>query len=237
MRGNSSGECTAPVRLPVFEKSGLGRHLRPGLEDEAVSLQPDIPPVTAAMSAARIDQGPMAITTASPSTSRHRPRRLRRAAPSPHDARDLSETQLGSLRLRRPHHRCGEFCRDGPARWYRSSPDAAIDGHPDGKPIDAIGVLPWRPSAGDAAIGGEAAIAPVAADFLGEAGVQRKTAPRERLERRAVAPVERQKAAGFAGGGTGEPGALDDGRLDPAAAQEIGDRGADDAAATNQHTH
>jgi hypothetical protein len=104
------------------------------------------------------------------------------------------------------------------------------------QPIDVIGVAA-TPCSGDAAIGGEAPIAPVAADLLGEPRVQCKAAPHEGRERGAVAPVERQKPAGLAGGRAGDPGPLDDGRFDPSAAQEIGDRGADHAAPANQHTH
>ena len=43
--------------------------------------------------------------------------------------------------------------------------------------------------------------------------------------------------AGFAGGGASQAGALDHGRGDTAAAQEIGDRGADNAAAADDDSH
>jgi hypothetical protein len=67
--------------------------------------------------------------------------------------------------------------------------------------------------------------------------VQREAAARQRLERRAVAPVERQKAAGLAGCRAGDRSALDHHNIDAAARQEIGDRRADDAAATDQYPH
>jgi len=46
-----------------------------------------------------------------------------------------------------------------------------------------------------AAIGGEAAITPVAVDLVHQTGVQRKAASRQHLKRRAVAPVEGEEAA------------------------------------------
>ena len=79
------------------------------------------------------------------------------------------------------------------------------------------------PIAGEAAIGGQAPVAPIAAELLRQLGMQRKAPPREGFERGAVAPVERQKATRFAGGRAGQTGAFDNGRLDPAAAQKIGD--------------
>jgi hypothetical protein len=85
--------------------------------------------------------------------------------------------------------------------------------------------------------GVEPAIAPLARELGGEHRMQLEASPRERRERRAVAPVERQKAAGLARRGAGDAGALDDGGLDTPLAQEIRDRGANHAATTDQHPH
>src|SRR6266576_3132682 len=63
------------------------------------------------------------------------------------------------------------------------------------------------------------------AAVLGEFCVQIEAVARELLQWRAVAPMAREKAAGFAGSGAGDAGALDDDRLYAAAAQEIRDRG------------
>ncbi len=105
-------------------------------------------------------------------------------------------------------------------------------------PIDVVAATTRDAArARETAVGGEAAIAPIAADLAGQAGVKREAAPRQRFERRPVAPVERQEPAGFAGRRVRDPGALDHRHLDAAAAQEIRDCGADDAAAANQDTH
>ena len=153
--------------------------------------------------AARIDQGPMAMTTASPSmvcavdldTSDARP------AAVAHDARHLTLAQLGSLRLGRAHHGGGELARVHLGGCLRRS-QATVDCHAVRHPVDSRGdatTVPAVPCAGEAAIGGEAAIAPIAADLFRQARVQGKAAPRQRLERAAVAPVERQEAARLAG--------------------------------------
>ena len=67
----------------------------------------------------------------------------------------------------------------------------------------------------DTAEGVEAAIAPIHTDLFRQARVQREAAARQRLERRAVAPVQRKKAARLAGGGTGDVRPLDDDGLVP----------------------
>ena len=67
--------------------------------------------------------------------------------------------------------------------------------------------------------------------------VQGKAAPCERLQRCAVAPVEREKAARLAGRPAREARPLDDCRLDPAAAEEIRGRGADHPAAADHNMH
>src|SRR5262249_34488932 len=88
-----------------------------------------------------------------------------------------------------------------------------------------------------AGVGGHPPVAPVAADLLGELGMQREAAPRQRFERRAVAPVKGEEAARFARGSAGDAGAFDHRRAHAAAGEKISDRGADDAAATDQHMH
>jgi len=67
--------------------------------------------------------------------------------------------------------------------------------------------------------------------------VQGKTPSCEGVERGSVAPVEGEETARPAGSRAPQTGAFDDDRLDPAAAQEISDRGADHAAPANQHPH
>src|SRR5207237_1288022 len=90
---------------------------------------------------------------------------------------------------------------------------------------------------GGAAIGGEAAIAPITADLRRELVMQCKAAARQGFERRAVAPVQGKKAASLTRRRAGEPRSFDDGRGDTAAAEEISDGGADHAAAADQYTH
>ena len=75
----------------------------------------------------------------------------------------------------------------------------------------------------DAAISRDAAVTPSLAAVLGELCVPIEAVARELLQWRAVAPMAREKAAGFSGSGAGDAGALDDDRLYAAAAQEIRD--------------
>ena len=63
--------------------------------------------------------------------------------------------------------------------------------------------------------------------------MEREARAGEPLDRRVVAPVEREEAAGLAGRRAGDPGALDHGDPDAAAGQEVGDRGAHDAGAAD----
>ena len=62
-------------------------------------------------------------------------------------------------------------------------------------------------------------------------------APGERRDRRAVAPVARQKAAGLARRGIGDAGAFDDERFNATQAQKVRDRRPDNPAATDQDFH
>jgi hypothetical protein len=79
----------------------------------------------------------------------------------------------------------------------------------------------------------QAAIAVVGAEIAGEVGVQREARARQRAQRRAVAPVQGQEAAGLAGRGARHPRALHHGDGHPALGEEIGDRGAHDAGAAH----
>ena len=89
----------------------------------------------------------------------------------------------------------------------------------------------------ETAIGGHAAVAPIACDLVGQSGVKCKTPPRQRIERGAGAPVERQEAACLAGCRSRHLGPLHDYHVDAAADEEIGGAGADHAAAADHDTH
>jgi hypothetical protein len=67
--------------------------------------------------------------------------------------------------------------------------------------------------------------------------VKREAPPGQWLERRSVAPVQSQKATRFAGRRASQPCPFDDDGPDPAATQEISDRGADDAATAYKDPH
>src|ERR1051325_2581634 len=88
-----------------------------------------------------------------------------------------------------------------------------------------------------AAISGDAAVTPILAAVFGELRMQIEAVARELLQGRPVVPMPREKAAGLAGRGAGDAGALNNDRLRAAAAQEIGDQGADDAAAADDDPH
>src|SRR5262249_40586832 len=81
--------------------------------------------------------------------------------------------------------------------------------------------------------GGQPPITPGITERGGKFGMQREASPRQSIERRAAAPVQRQKAARLAGGRAADGVTLDDGRPRAAAAREVGDRGADRAAAAD----
>jgi len=86
-------------------------------------------------------------------------------------------------------------------------------------------------------IGRHAAIAPIARNFVGQRGVQRKTPPRQRIERAAGAPVERQEAAGLAGCRSGDLGPFDDDDVDAPATEEVGGTRADHTGTTDHDAH
>src|SRR5262249_50228628 len=75
----------------------------------------------------------------------------------------------------------------------------------------------------------------VSSELTGKLGVELKAAARERSERRVVAPVEREEPSGLAGRGTRDARPLHERDGDPAACEEVCDRGADDAGAADDH--
>jgi hypothetical protein len=89
----------------------------------------------------------------------------------------------------------------------------------------------------ETAIGGHVAIAPIARNFVGQRGVECKTSPRQRIERGAGAPIERQKAACLAGRRGSDLSPFHDNNVDPAATEEVGGAGADHAAAADHDAH
>src|SRR5215472_9229335 len=95
--------------------------------------------------------------------------------------------------------------------------------------------MPSKP--GEPSIGIKPAIAPIPCKLLRQLGMQCKAAPRQRCQRRALEPIAREKPTGFSGGGASNAGAFEHDGPYAAAAQEIGDRGADHPASANQHIH
>jgi len=93
------------------------------------------------------------------------------------------------------------------------------DDHAVGQPIELAGQVPVGVALGndEAAISSHAPVAPIASNLIGEGGVKIKASPRQSIERRAGAPVERQEAACLAGCRSSYAGAFDYNDLDPAA--------------------
>ena len=216
-----------------LQKERLGGDAVAGLEDDAVALQ-------------SIDGG-----KGQPLRRKHRPRphgnddRVGRQhlAVDDHagdflilllDAGDGADAERRALRLRHAHHRGGEFFRMH-LRGGLASAELSVEHDVAREPAGRR--TAGRSGEGGAAKRVEAAEAPVDAALLGEFGMQREAASRERLQRRAVAPVEREEAAGLSRRGVGEAGALDDGRRDAATRKEKRNRGADDAAAADDDMH
>ena len=67
--------------------------------------------------------------------------------------------------------------------------------------------------------------------------MQGEAAARQRIERTTGAPIERQKATRFAGSCASHLRSFNDGDIDAAPGQEIGDASSNHAAAANQNTH
>jgi hypothetical protein len=237
-RGKILGDCTPPCASGNSRKC-FGGHPRPGIEDEAVTFEAEH----------RRERQPLC--------SQYRP--------GPHgddhriafdggsidgnaaDARavlernacDSSWTQLRALRHRCSHQGTREVTGVNLSGGL-GRPKDPVHQHPIGEPIDVVRGARWPNMAsfcGRAAVGRHAPIAPITPDLVCEAPMQGEAAPSQRLERRAIAPVERQESARLAGGRASERSAFDDRCLDIAATEEIGDRGANDAAATDKNPH
>jgi hypothetical protein len=76
-------------------------------------------------------------------------------------------------------------------------------------------------------IGGRFSRHLIARYVVGQGGVKSKAPSRQRIERTAGAPVERQEAACLTGCRRGHLGPFHDDDVDPAATEEIGGAGAD----------
>jgi hypothetical protein len=99
--------------------------------------------------------------------------------PTTRNPRDLPETQLGALHLRRPHHRGGELSRMDLSGGF-SRAQTSIDTDPGRQPIEAANTGLSAEAHGPA-IGGDRAIVPVVGDLLRQPAMQGKAASRERL--------------------------------------------------------
>ncbi len=182
----------------------------------------------------------MAMTTASPSMIVPSTSTPVTRAGLQHKTGDTARTQLRTLGLCCLHHARGELAgmhlgggigrAQPPADPNRIRQPANVATAAASGP----GMCPCRRCP---AVGREATIAPVAPHRVRQARMQREAAPRQRLQRRTIAPVEGQKSPRLARCRTGDAGAFDDGRVDAAATQEIGDRGTDHASATDKNAH
>ena len=101
--------------------------------------------------------------------------------------------------LSRVHHGQGERSRVNDRRRFCRA-QLRPDDHAVGKPIEFAGyvstLVTFRNDV--AAVRDQALITPVTVDFLVQTRVKRKASPRERIERTARTPVERQKASRIA---------------------------------------
>ena len=139
--------------------------------------------------------------------------------------------QFGAVLLRGAHHGGGEFAGVN-NRVVSVVPSCDGDDDAAGQPSEfgrrvttSVTIADDEPT-----IGGHAAVAPIARNLVRQGGVKPETSPRQRIERRAGAPVERQKSASLARCRRGHLGPFDDDDVDPAASEEIRDAGADHAA-------
>src|SRR5579859_6228484 len=80
-------------------------------------------------------------------------------------------------------------------------------------------------------------MAPITRDLPGQPGVKLKTSLCQCVQRRARAPIAREKAARLAGRGIRHARAFDDDDLDAAAGEKKGGAGADHAAAADHNAH
>ena len=114
-----------------------------------------------------------------------------------HESGDGAQQQARARSNRRAHHGLGEVGRVDLGRGFAGA-ELAVDGRILGQPAGPV-ELPEgahvAARAGDHAERVEPAVAPLVVDRPGKLSVQGEAAPRQRLGRRAVAPVERQEPA------------------------------------------
>jgi hypothetical protein len=146
----------------------------------------------------------------------------------------LAQTQLSALCLGGSHHgdsKCRRIHLRSCGGGANSPGDRDIRRNPSWPGAD------HRRPAHLASIGRHPAISPVAIERLGKFRMQSEAPAGQTHERRSVAPVEGQEAAGFAGRGAGDGLALKDHHARPSCGEVIGDRCADDARAHNHNSH
>jgi hypothetical protein len=89
----------------------------------------------------------------------------------------------------------------------------------------------------ETAVGGHSAKTPLAGNLVGQGRMKVEASARQGIERRAGAPVKRQKSARLAGCCRGDLGPLDDDDVDPEATKEVGRAHADYASAADHNPH
>jgi uncharacterized protein YjbI with pentapeptide repeats len=147
-------------------------------------------------------------------------------------AGNSAEPKLRALQLRSAHHRRGE-ASGMYLRCVLGRTKLLADHHRGRKPTEFVSTARTAESA-EATVGVEPAISPILGGALRQLSMEYKAAARQWCERRAVAPVARQEPARFPRRGAGKAGTFDHRGLHAAAGKEIGERGADNAAAANQ---
>lgn len=154
------------------------------------------------------------------------------------DAGDPSAAHFGAVALRGAHQGGGERARVNDGGGFRGAESGAND-DAIGQPIQFGREVTTSVTFGndETAVGGHPAVAPIARNLAGQRGVKCETSPRQRIERGAGAPVQRQKTACLAGRCRSHLGPFHDEDIDPAAAQEVGGAGADHAAAADHDAH
>ena len=157
---------------------------------------------------------------------------------APNEAGDPSAAHFGAVALRGAHHGGGERTGVNDRGGFRRA-ELGADDDAVGKPGEFGRDVTTSVTLGndETAIGGPAAIAPIARNFVGQRGVKCETSPRQRIERGAGAPVQRQETAGLARGRSGDLSPFHDNDLDPAATEEVGGAGADHAGAADHDAH
>ena len=238
-RGHHLGRGDGAALGLQLHEERVGRGLRRIAEDQAVTLQ----------AVDRRERQPVARKNR-PGAHGDDDRIARQLLPVHHDAphgaigllhhaADGTDGHARTFGERRPHHGAGEgggveLCRG------LGCAEARVDRRAAREPVrrrELAVEAHVAPRAADDAERVEPAVPPLVVDALGKLRVEREAAARQRLDRRAVAPVEREEAARLAGGRIGDAGALDHRALDAALAEEVGDRRADHAATADQYPH